>query len=89
MKDQPIGEGATTLDMLYANYPWLKDRMESMDRKLDVAQQALEYISQPTIGFSGDVDIQTFVRDFSNPEQIKDALLNCICIAQSAKENIK
>lgn len=29
-KDQPVGEGATTLDMLYANYPWLKERMETM-----------------------------------------------------------
>lgn len=33
-RDQPIGEGATTLDMLYANYPWLKERMELTEKLL-------------------------------------------------------
>jgi len=88
MRDQPVGEGATTLDMLYANYPWLKERMESMEHKLNVAQQALEYISQPTVGFRGDDAIETFVRDLADPEQVKDALVTCISIAQQAKENI-
>jgi len=33
-KDQPIGEGASTLDMLHANYPWLKERMELTEKLL-------------------------------------------------------
>jgi len=34
MNNEPIGEGATTLDMLYANYPWLKERMEKTQKLL-------------------------------------------------------
>jgi len=29
--NQRIGEGATTLDMLYSSYPWLKEMMDEKD----------------------------------------------------------
>lgn len=30
----PIGKGSTTLDFLYHKYPWLKDKIENLEKEL-------------------------------------------------------
>ena len=38
---QRIGEGTTTLDMLYANYPWLKTLIENKDKEIATLKRAV------------------------------------------------
>ncbi|MEE8114370.1 MAG: hypothetical protein V3T23_08435 [Nitrososphaerales archaeon] len=86
--NRTIGEGATTLDMLYHNYPWLKTLMMRKERQLDAAKQALEYISQPTMSYDNSMSPEEFVENSATPKDIKLALITCIQLAQRTKEAI-
>lgn len=49
-------------------------------------EEALRYISQPTMGYDGQTDIYEFVQKQASEQAVRTALATCIRIARTALE---